>query len=63
MNQFKKYTIRHETTNEEVIIIAYDVDSDTHKYNWTFWSIDDTQKVMKCVYSHRWNIIDIEKVK
>ena len=63
MTLFKKYTIRHETTGEIKEIIAYDIDSDSHKYNWTFWHIDDTQKFMKCIYSHRWNIINIEKLE
>jgi len=54
----KEYTIKHETTHEVVTIKAQTIDSETHKYQWTFWGVNETGEI--AIYSQRWNIVDIK---
>lgn len=56
-----EYHLKHETTEEFVQIKAVSVDSETHKYCWTFWRFDFSgeTKLIKCVYSQRYSIVEI----
>lgn len=62
METQKEYTLKHETTGEIVSIIANSIDSDTHKYQWSFFVLANSGLELRCVYSQRWNIISIEKL-